>query len=211
MKKKSWRHRADQTFRLLLKLCFFLSNKLDYWNKLETTFSWLKICWGSKWMAVPVHNWSPTPASKVFEREAIRKYVYIPSYIPNRRTNTFCKCELSGMMCGCFFPWAASWRLAKQLFSSPPSNCLFEPRDTTAPFEFSRHQICPKIHKRNLSEQYQYNPSLLIRSYHIWQTLFNMGKWGIFISFGPKCILYVAPEKIIGCPMWPDLVVTTAV
>ena len=150
MKKKSWKHWADQTFRLLLKLCFFLSNKLDYWNKLETTFSWLKICWGSKWMAVPVHNWSPTPASKVFEREAIRKYVYIPS---NRRTNTFCKCELSGMMCGCFFPWAASWRLAKQLFSSPPSNCLFEPRDTTAPFEFSRHQICPKIHKRNLSEQ----------------------------------------------------------
>ena len=45
----------------------------------------------------------------------------------------------------------------------------------------------------------------------IWQTLFNMGKWGIFISFGPICILYVAPEKIIGCPMWPDLVVTTAV
>ena len=117
MKKKSWKHWADQTFRLLLQLCFFLSNKLDYWNKLETTFSWLKICWGSKWMAVPVHNWSPTPASKVFEREAIRKYVYIPS---NRRTNTFCKCELSGMMCGCFFPWAASWRLAKQLFSFPP-------------------------------------------------------------------------------------------
>ena len=40
------------------------------------------------------------------------------------------------MMCGCFSRLTSSWRLPKQLFSFSPCNCLFEPRDTTAPFEF---------------------------------------------------------------------------
>ena len=39
-------------------------------------------------------------------------------------------------MCGCFSRLTSSWRLPKQLFSFSPCNCLFEPRDTTAPFEF---------------------------------------------------------------------------
>ena len=164
-KRKSWKHWSDESFRLLLKLCLsFLQIGLlklhidNYWNFILTSIErFLKNVSGSlPFREQVIYICEKCPIVHLFKLKTM-----IASPCHHGKENASLKQrwiadldkywqgkfkrELTVMMFGRFLPLTSPVDVyPNNCFPSHPSFCLFETRDTTAPFEFFTPSNLPK-------------------------------------------------------------------